>query len=187
MAGPQARLDGTDVAVFAGGCFWSYEADFDKLPGVLSTTSGYTGGQTANPTYAEVSSHATGHAEAVRVVFDPKQVSYAQLLAYFWRTIDPTARDRQFCDIGTPYRAAIFAASPEQLQAAQQSMAALERTKPFAEPIQTWITMLDDFYPAEAEHQNYHHNNPVRYDHYRKSCGRDARLKQLWGSPMATQ
>jgi len=172
---------GSEVAVLAGGCFWCTEADFDKLPGVLSTTSGYTGGKTANPTYAEVSSHATGHAEAVRVVFDPKKVSYAQLLAHYWRTIDPTARDRQFCDIGTPYRTAIFATTPEQLQLAQASLTALAQTKPFAEPVVTQILMLDDFYPAEQEHQNYHQNNPVRYNYYRTSCGRDARLAQLWG------
>lgn len=182
-----AQPAGSEVAVFAGGCFWCTEADFDKLPGVLSTTSGYTGGKTANPTYAEVSSHATGHAEAVRVVFDPKQVSYAQLLTYFWKTIDPTAKDRQFCDIGTPYRTAIFAATPGQLQMAKDSLAVLAQTKPFAEPIQTQIVMLDDFYPAEDAHQNYHQNNPVRYNYYRTSCGRDARLKQLWGSPATAQ
>jgi len=180
-----AQPEGSEVAVFAGGCFWCTEADFDKLPGVLSTTSGYTGGKTANPTYAEVASHATGHAEAVRVVFDPKQVSYLQLLDYFWRSIDPTAKDRQFCDIGTPYRTAIFAATPAQLQMAKESLAALALSKPFAEPIQTQIVMLDDFYPAEDEHQNYHQNNPVRYNYYRSSCGRDARLKQLWGDPAA--
>ncbi|MBK9443251.1 MAG: peptide-methionine (S)-S-oxide reductase MsrA [Comamonadaceae bacterium] len=180
-----AQPAGSEVAVFAGGCFWCTEADFDKLPGVLSTTSGYTGGKTANPTYAEVASHATGHAEAVRVVFDPKQVSYLQLLDYFWRSIDPTAKDRQFCDIGTPYRTAIFAATPAQLQMAKESLAALALSKPFAEPIQTQIVMLDDFSPAEDEHQNYHQNNPVRYNYYRSSCGRDARLKQLWGDPAA--
>ena len=172
---------GSEVAVFAGGCFWCTEADFDKVPGVLATTSGYTGGKTANPTYAEVSSHATGHAEAVQVVFDPKQVSYRQLLDYFWRTIDPTARDRQFCDIGTPYRTAVFATSPEQLQVAQASRAALEKSKPFPEPIVTQLLMAEDFYPAEAEHQNYHQINPVRYNFYRQGCGRDVRLAQLWG------
>lgn len=178
---------GSEVAVFAGGCFWSTEADFDKLPGVLSTISGYTGGKTANPTYAEVASHATGHAEAVRVVFDSRQISYPQLLDYFWRSIDPTTKDRQFCDIGSPYRTAIFAASPAQLQMARDSLAALAQSKPFAEPIQTQIAVLDDFYPAEAEHQNFHQNHPVRYDQYRKGCGRDARLSQLWGAPVAVQ
>ncbi|PKO59840.1 MAG: peptide-methionine (S)-S-oxide reductase [Betaproteobacteria bacterium HGW-Betaproteobacteria-18] len=172
---------GSEVAVFAGGCFWCTEADFDKVPGVLATTSGYTGGKTANPTYAEVASHTTGHAEAVQVIFDPSRVSYRQLVDYFWRTIDPTVKDRQFCDIGSPYRSVIFATSAEQLQAAQASLAELEKTKPFAEPIVTQLVMADDFYPAEAEHQNYHQNNPVRYDFYRKGCGRDARLQQLWG------
>lgn len=187
QAAALAAAPGSEVAVFAGGCFWCTEADFDKLPGVLSTTSGYTGGKTANPTYAEVSSGATGHAEAVRVVFDPKQVSYAQLLAHYWRSIDPTTKDRQFCDMGTPYRTAIFAATPAQLQAAQASMATLAQDKPFAEPIQTRIAMLDDFFPAEPEHQNYHQNNSVRYRYYRTSCGRDARLKQLWGAKAVAQ
>jgi peptide-methionine (S)-S-oxide reductase len=175
--------EGSEVAVFAGGCFWCTEADFDKLPGVLATTSGYTGGKTANPTYAEVSSHTTGHAEAVQVIFNPSQVSYRQLVDYFWRTIDPTVKDRQFCDIGSPYRTAIFATSAEQLQTAQVSLTELEKTRPFPEPIVTQLLMADDFYPAEAEHQNYHQVNPKRYDFYRKGCGRDARLAQLWGEP----
>ncbi len=175
---------GAEVAILAGGCFWCTEADFDKVPGVLSTTSGYTGGNTANPSYAEVSSHTTGHAEAVRIVFDPKQVNYAQLLAIYWHSIDPTVRDRQFCDIGTPYRTAIFATSARQLQQANDSLAALQASKPFAEPIQTQIQMASDFYPAEPEHQNYHLVNPVRYEFYRKSCGRDARLAQIWGTAL---
>ena len=181
-----AQPAGSDLAVFAGGCFWCTEADFDKLPGVLSTTSGYTGGKTANPSYAEVASHATGHAEAVRVVFDPNQVSYWQLLNHFWRSIDPIAKDRQFCDIGTPYRTAIFATTPTQLQMAKDSLAALVQSQRFAEPIQTQIVMLDDFYRAENEHQNYHQNNPLRYNYYRASCGRDARLMQLWGASAAS-
>jgi len=174
--------EGSEVAMFAGGCFWCTEADFDKVPGVLATTSGYTGGKTANPTYSEVSSHTTGHAEAVQVIFDPSQVSYRQLVDYFWRTIDPTVKDGQFCDVGTPYRTVIFATSAQQLQIAQASLAELEKSKPFAEPIVTELVMADDFYPAEAEHQNYHQTNPVRYDFYRKGCGRDARLLLLWGS-----
>jgi peptide-methionine (S)-S-oxide reductase len=173
---------GSEVALFAGGCFWCTEADFDKVPGVLATTSGYTGGKTANPTYAEVSSHTTGHAEAVQVIFDPSRVSYRQLVDYFWRTIDPTVRDRQFCDIGSPYRSAIFATSTGQLQTAQESLVELVKNKPFAESIVTKLMMAHDFYPAEAEHQNYHRINPVRYDFYRKGCGRDARLEQLWGT-----
>ncbi|HSO46043.1 MAG TPA: peptide-methionine (S)-S-oxide reductase MsrA [Rhodoferax sp.] len=173
--------EGSEVAVFAGGCFWCTEADFDKVPGVLATASGYTGGKTANPNYAEVSSHTTGHAEAVQVIFDPSKVNYRQLVEHFWRTIDPTVKDRQFCDIGTPYRTVIFATSAEQLQTAQASLAELENSKPFAEPIVTQLLMADDFYLAEAEHQNYQQTNPVRYDFYRKGCGRDARLAQLWG------
>lgn len=151
QAAALALPQGNKVAVFAGGCFWCTEADFDKLPGVLSTTSGHTGGKTANPTYAKVSSHATGHAEAVRVVFDPKQVCCTQLLEHFWRSIDPSTKDRQFCDIGKHYRTAIFAALPAQLQMAQASKAALAQNKPFVEPIQTQIAMLDDFYPAEVD------------------------------------
>ncbi len=178
----QPLPEGSEVAVFAGGCFWCTETDFDKVPGVLATTPGYTSGKTANPTYAEVSSHTTGHAEAVQVIFDPTRVSYRQLVDYFWHTIDPTVKDRQFCDIGTPYRTAIFATTPAQLQTAQASLAELEKSKPLAEPIVTQLAMADTFYPAEAEHQNYHLNNPLRYDFYRKSCGRDARLLQLWGS-----
>jgi len=170
------------VAIFAGGCFWCVESDFDKVPGVISTTSGYTGGKTANPSYAEVSSHTTDHAEAVKIVFDPVKVSYRQLVDHFWHTIDPTVRDRQFCDIGSPYRTVIFATSAEQLAQAQASRAALETNKPFTEPIVTDIRMADDFYPAEDEHQDYYKKNPVRYDFYRTSCGRDARLKSLWGN-----
>ncbi|MDD5001028.1 MAG: peptide-methionine (S)-S-oxide reductase MsrA [Thiomonas arsenitoxydans] len=159
VAPAAAALDvpaGAEIAILAGGCFWCTEADFDKVPGVLDTTSGYTGGKTANPSYAEVSSHATGHAEAVRIVFDPKQVSYPQLLTIYWRSIDPTVRDRQFCDIGTPYRTAIFATSAQQLQQAKDSLSTLQTSKPFAEPIQTQIELASDFYPAEPEHQNYH-------------------------------
>jgi len=176
---------GAEVAIFAGGCFWCTEADFDKVPGVLSTTSGYTGGNTANPTYAEVSSHATGHAEAVRIVFDPKQVSYPQLLDIYWHSIDPTVKDRQFCDIGSPYRTVIFATDTQQLSEAQASLAALQTSKPFPEPIQTQIELASDFYPAEPEHQNFYKENPLRYEFYRTSCGRDARLAQLWGNPTA--
>ena len=174
-SGPTAK------AVFAGGCFWCVESDFDKVPGVLSTTSGYTGGKTANPSYEEVSSNLTGHAEAVEIVFDPAKVSYAQLVEHLWRTIDPTTKDRQFCDVGSPYRTAIFAQDTDQLRIAQASRAALEKTKPFADPIVTEVVQADTFYPAEEYHQNYYRKNPVRYDYYRTGCGRDARLKQLWG------
>ena len=172
---------GTAKATFAGGCFWCVEADFDKVPGVISTTSGYIGGTVANPTYEQVSAKATGHAEAVEIVFDPAKVSYPQLLEKYWRTIDPTTKDRQFCDAGTPYRTAIFTHGPEQAAAALASKAALEKTKPFSAPIVTTIESAGPFYPAESYHQDYYKKNPVRYNYYRSGCGRDARLKELWG------
>ena len=172
-------------AVFAGGCFWCVESDFDKLPGVLSTTSGYIGGKTANPTYEQVSANTTGHAEAVEIVFDPAKVSYEKLVNHFWRTIDPTTVDRQFCDSGSPYRTAIFARDAEQLKIATASRAALEKSKPFKEPIVTEVVMAGAFFPAEAYHQDYYLKNPLRYKYYRASCGRDARLKQLWGDAAA--
>lgn len=172
----------TEKATFAGGCFWCVESDFDKVSGVLSTTSGYTGGQTPNPSYEQVSAHTTGHAEALQVVYDPAKVSYQQLVDYFWRHIDPTVKDQQFCDHGTPYRTAIFAHNADQLKIAQASRAALEKTKPFKAPIVTEIVLASAFYPAEDYHQDYYKKNPLRYKYYRASCGRDARLQQLWGS-----
>ena len=171
----------TEVATVAGGCFWCVESDFDKVPGVVSTTSGYTGGTLANPSYEQVSSKATGHAESVEVRFDPKRVSYEQLLAHFWHSIDPTTKDRQFCDVGTPYRTAIFVHGPAQRRAAEASLAELQKTKPFKDPIVTQIVDAGPFYPAEDYHQNYYQKNPVRYHYYRTACGRDARLAQLWG------
>ena len=171
----------TAKATFAGGCFWCVEADFDKVPGVVSTTSGYIGGTVANPSYEQVSSKATGHAEAVEIVFDPAKVSYAALVNHFWRTIDPTTRDRQFCDVGSPYRTAIFTHDAQQAALVKQSLDALEKAKPFKEPIVTTVLPATTFYPAEAYHQDYYKKNPVRYAYYRASCGRDARLEQLWG------
>jgi peptide-methionine (S)-S-oxide reductase len=172
----------TAKATFAGGCFWCVEADFDKVRGVLSTTSGYIGGHVANPRYEQVSAGTTGHAEAVEIVFDPALVSYAQLLDYFWRTIDPTVKDRQFCDVGTPYRSAIFVHDDEQMAAAQASLAALQKSKPFKEPIVTPIERAGPFYAAEAYHQDYYRKNAVSYQYYRASCGRDLRLQRLWGA-----
>jgi peptide-methionine (S)-S-oxide reductase len=186
-ANPAPAAATTAKAIFAGGCFWCVESDFDKVPGVLSTTSGYTGGKTAKPTYEQVSKNTTGHAEAVEVVYDPAKVSYARLVEYFWRTIDPTVKDQQFCDRGTPYRSAIFAQDAEQLKIAQDSRAALDKTKPFKEPIVTEIVLASAFYKAEEYHQDYYTKNPVRYKYYRTGCGRDARLKQLWGSLAAPQ
>jgi len=177
----QGQAQATAKATFAGGCFWCVESDFDKVPGVLSTTSGYIGGTVANPTYEQVSGKGTGHAEAVEIVFDPAKVSYAQLLEKFWRTIDPTTVDRQFCDAGSPYRTAIFAQDDAQLATARASLAALEKSKPFKEPVVTRIERAGAFYPAEDYHQDYYKKNPVRYSYYRQSCGRDARLQQLWG------
>jgi peptide-methionine (S)-S-oxide reductase len=176
----------TARAVFAGGCFWCVEADFDKVAGVLSTTSGYTGGKVPNPTYEQVTGKHTGHAEAVEIVFDPKKVTYEQLVEHFWRTIDPTTKDRQFCDAGSPYRTAIFAQDAAQLKSAQASKVALEKAKPFKEPVVTEVAMGGPFYAAEDYHQDYYKKNPVRYNYYRLSCGRDARLKELWGSQAAT-
>jgi peptide-methionine (S)-S-oxide reductase len=174
---------GAGVATFAGGCFWCVEADFDKVPGVLSTTSGYTGGQVPDPGYEQVVTGRTGHAEAVRIEYDPARVGYEQLLQVYWRSIDPTTLDRQFCDVGSPYRTVIFTHGPAQAEAARASLAALERSKPFDAPIVTRIEPAGPFYAAEAYHQDYYRKNPVRYRYYRLSCGRDARLKQLWGEP----
>jgi peptide-methionine (S)-S-oxide reductase len=168
-------------ATFAGGCFWCVEADFDKVEGVVSTTSGYIGGRQPNPTYAQVSAGGTGHTEAVEVVFDPRRVSYEKLLEVFWVNIDPTVKDRQFCDVGSQYRTAIFAHDEAQRRAAEASRSALERSKPFKEPIVTPIETATTFYPAEDYHQDYYLKNPIRYRFYRNGCGRDARLKQLWG------
>jgi peptide-methionine (S)-S-oxide reductase len=173
---------GLAKATFAGGCFWCVESDFDKVPGVISTTSGYTGGKVANPSYEQVSAKVTGHAEAVEVVYDPKRVTYEQLVDYFWHTIDPTTKDSQFCDHGSPYRTAIFALDAQQLAAARASLARLEKTKPFKEPIVTEIALGGPFYAAEDYHQDYYKKNPVRYRYYRSSCGRDARIQELWGS-----
>jgi peptide-methionine (S)-S-oxide reductase len=171
----------TAKATLAGGCFWCVEADFDKVPGVISTTSGYTGGNVANPTYEQVASKRTGHAEVVLIVYDPAKVSYEQLLDHFWHTIDPTTRDAQFCDHGSPYRTAIFTHDAAQAKAAQASLVALQKSKPFKEPIVTEIQPAGPFYPAEDYHQDYYKKNPLRYQYYRTACGRDARLKQLWG------
>ena len=180
---PAAAAQSKAKATFAGGCFWCVESDFDKVPGVLSTTSGYIGGTVANPTYQQVTAKTTGHAEAVEIVFDPAKVSYEQLLKKFWSSIDPTTVDRQFCDIGSPYRTAIFTHGPQQAAAAAASLAALEKSKPFTDPVVTKIQAATIFYPAEGYHQDYYLKNPVRYQYYRQSCGRDARLKQLWGDP----
>ena len=168
-------------ATFAGGCFWCMEPPFDELDGVISTTSGYTGGNTKNPGYEQVSSGTTGHAEAVQVTYDPDKISYRQLLAVFWKKIDPTVKNRQFCDSGSQYRTAIFYHSPQQKAAAEASLQQLRADKPFSGSIHTEITAASTFYPAEEYHQNYYQKNPLRYKFYRYSCGRDQRLEELWG------
>jgi peptide-methionine (S)-S-oxide reductase len=172
---PQA----TAKATFAGGCFWCVEADFDKVEGVISTTSGYTGGRSVNPSYEEVSRGGTGHAEAVEIVYDPAKVSYEKLLEVFWHNIDPLAKDRQFCDHGDQYRSAIFYHGQEQRALAEASKAQV--AKRFKQPIQTEIVAAEPFYKAEEYHQDYYKKNPIRYRFYRFNCGRDARLEELWG------
>ena len=171
-----------ETALFAGGCFWCVEADFDAVPGVVKTVAGYTGGHTRNPTYHTVSAGGTGHAESVEIVFDPAKITYKELVDRFWRRIDPTTLNFQFCDSGDQYRTAIFYNSPEQKMIAEQSRRELEKSKPFKEPIETEIIQATTFYPAEDYHQDYHHKNPLRYKYYRYNCGRDQRLEQLCGN-----
>jgi peptide-methionine (S)-S-oxide reductase len=166
------------IATFAGGCFWCTESDFEKVPGVLGAISGYTGGAVPNPTYEQVSAGATGHAEAVQVRFDPARVTYAQLLAIYWRSVDPTVKDQQFCDHGDQYRTAIFVHDAEQRRQAEETYAGVARQ--FG-TIHTQIVQAGVFYPAEAYHQDYYVRNPLRYKFYRNNCGRDARLKKIWG------
>lgn len=171
---------GQAVATFAGGCFWCVESDFDHVPGVISTTSGYTGGHVDNPTYHQVSDGGTGHAESVEVIYDPKKVSYAQLLGYFWRHIDPTVKDRQFCDVGNQYRTAIFVHNDQERKLAEASKKKVEAE--LKKPIYTQIVTAGTFYPAEEYHQDFYKKNPVKYKFYRWNCGRDQRVQQIWGS-----
>lgn len=175
---PEAK---TAKATFAGGCFWCVEADFDKVEGVISTTSGYIGGKVANPTYQQVSRGGTGHAEAVEIVYDPDRVSYEKLLEVFWHNIDPFAKDRQFCDTGDMYRTAIFVHDAAQLKLAEKSKMDLEASGRFSLPIQTEIVLATRFYPAEDYHQDFYLKNPAKYKFYRWNCGRDQRLEQIWG------
>ena len=167
-------------AIFAGGCFWCVEADFEKLPGVEEVVSGYTGGTTRNPTYEEVVRENTGHYEAAKVIYDPSVVSYEDLLDHYWTTVDPTDARGQFCDKGDSYRTAIFA-TPEQMEAARESLEEVKETKPFEADIVTPVLKAQTFYDAEDYHQDYYKKKRVRYNVYRTGCGRDARLKQLWG------
>ncbi len=177
----QAPVVKTAKATFAGGCFWCMEPPYDKLPGVISTISGYMGGHLKNPTYEQISTGRTGHTEVVQVEYDPSKVSYEKLLQVFWANIDPTVKDAQFCDQGSQYRSGIFFHNDEQRKAADASKAALDKSKPFKQPIVTEITKAGEFYRAEEYHQDYYVKNPVRYQLYRNGCGRDARLKELWG------
>jgi len=173
--------DQYSVATFAGGCFWCMEPPFDGIPGVLSTIPGYTGGRLDNPDYEQVASGKTDHAEAIRVFFDSKEVGYEELLVVFWRNIDPTSSDRQFCDVGPQYRSSIFYNNDAQKEAAFRSFEQLQKTKPFEAPIRTEIVAATQFFPAEEYHQDFYLKNPIRYQYYRLNCGRDRRLRQLWG------
>jgi len=176
-AAPGARLAS---AVFAGGCFWCTEADFDKIPGVVSTTSGYSGGKLADPTYEQVSAGGTGHIESVRVVYDPAKVSYRTLVARFFRTVDPLDGGGQFCDRGYQYRTAIFVADSAERRVAEATKARAAAL--LKKPVATLILPAARFYPAEGYHQDYYRKNPVRYKYYRWRCGRESRLTQIWGN-----
>jgi len=173
--------DKTAVATLGSGCFWCTEADFDKVPGVLETVSGYMGGHVKNPTYDQVSRGTTGHTEVVQITYDPAKVTYAQLLDHYWRNVDPFDRTGQFCDRGSQYRPAIFTHSEEQARIAKESLQALETSKRFDQKIVVEITPASDFTAAEGYHQNFYKKNPSHYWRYRIGCQRDLRLKQIWG------
>jgi len=179
----QGRVSQQDFekATFAGGCFWCMEPPFDKLDGVVSTISGYTGGTEKNPTYEQVSSGKSGHLEAIQVTYDPARVSYAQLLEVFWRNVDPTQDTGQFVDIGSQYRTAIFYHNEEQRRLALESRNRLQESRKFAKPIVTEIRPAMEFYKAEDYHQDYYLNNPIRYKYYRWGSGRDQFLEETWG------
>lgn len=180
-AAAQPAVPERAVATFAGGCFWCVESDFDHVPGVLETISGYTGGKVANPTYSQVSAGGTGHAESVEVVYDPRKVSFAQLLDYFWHHVDPTVKDQQFCDHGNQYRTAIFVHNDEERKLAEASKKKVEAE--LKKPIYTEIVQAGPFYKAEDYHQDFYLKNPTKYKFYRWNCGRDQRLEQIWGKP----
>jgi peptide-methionine (S)-S-oxide reductase len=181
LAGSGAAMAETpQTAIFAGGCFWCVEQDFDKVPGVTETLSGYTGGDLENPSYDQVSHEDTGHYEAVRITFDAEKVTYAQLLHVFWRSVDPTDAGGQFCDRGPSYRTAVFVLDSDQAEQAKTSLTQAEAR--LGQKIVTPIVAARTFWRAEAYHQNFHATNPLRYSFYRKACGRDARVRQLWGA-----
>ena len=180
VAAPVVNGKPMAYALFAGGCFWCIEADFEKLAGVLAVESGYTAGQTPQPTYEQVSAGHTGHTEAVRVLYDPSQVSYSQLVDYFWRHIDPTVKDQQFCDVGPQYRSGIYWQNEAERATAEASRDALIKSGRFS-TIHTELAPSSAFHLAEEYHQDYYKKNELRYSYYRLSCGRDARVKKLWG------
>jgi peptide-methionine (S)-S-oxide reductase len=182
-ATPAAPRSARETAVFAGGCFWCTESDFEKVPGVLSAVSGFSGGTARNPTYKQVSAGGTGHYESVRVTFDPAKVSYTQLAHYFFRTVDPTDAGGQFCDRGPTYRTAIFVADDVQRKAAEAEKAQAQAT--LGKPVETAILAAGQFWPAEGYHQDYAHKNSLKYHYYRSRCGRDARLEEVWGGKPA--
>ncbi len=177
----RAAENDLEVATFAGGCFWCVESDFDTVPGVVRTISGYTGGLLIDPSYKQVSAGGTGHREAVQIFYDPKQVGYETLLEIFWRSVDPTDDGGQFCDRGRSYETAVFANSPDQKRLAEDSKRELQQSAVLNQPIVTPIEDAGPFYPAEDYHQDYYKTNPIRYNFYRYSCGRDSRVRDLWG------
>ncbi|MGH1441412.1 MAG: peptide-methionine (S)-S-oxide reductase MsrA [Cellvibrionaceae bacterium] len=181
FAHAQSQPSNTKILVVAGGCFWCVESDFEKHKGVISAESGYTGGTTENPTYKEVTYKETGHFEAVRIVYNPEQVSLKELVDFYWLTIDPTDARGQFCDKGSSYKSALFYQDEQQKKVFDESLVTIEKTKPFAGDIVTEILPLNTFYSAEAYHQDYYKKNKLRYKLYRSGCGRDKRIKQLWG------
>lgn len=189
-AGAQDQVSSPDAkrlssAVFAGGCFWCVESDFDKVDGVVSTTSGYTGGTVDRPTYEQVSHEKTGHYEAVKVTYDPDKVSYGDLVDYFFHHIDPTDAAGQFCDKGESYRSAVFVANDEQREVAETEVSMINESGVLDAPVVTKIVDASTFWPAETYHQDYYKKNPLRYRYYRTACGRDARVKKVWGGESA--
>lgn len=177
----QIPVENIETAIFSGGCFWCTESDFDKLPGVVSTTSGYIGGAVENPAYDQVVTGKTGHVEAVKIHFDNTKTSFSKLLAAYWLTIDPLSTNQQFCDVGTQYRSVIFYRDSEQKELAETSKKALAASRRFNQPIVTEILPAMEFYRAEEYHQDYYMKNPLRYAYYRNNCGRDKQLEELWG------
>ncbi len=181
LLSPLRASAATETAILAGGCFWCLEADYEKLDGVVDVVSGYTGGHVDNPTYEQVSSGTSGHIEAVTVTYDTNKLDYSRILDYFWHHIDPTRDDGQFCDRGSQYRPAIFYQNQKQYQQALASVERINKSKPFKAVLKVELIKASHFYPAESYHQDYYKKNPYRYRFYRYTCGRDARVKALWG------